>query len=119
MAVRKVANLQGAIDRSSHPAKLQLFELGRRICPGQILAERSLYYVLISTIAWACDLSRKRDENVREITNIARLRPCHGLQRITEMVSTRAQSKDGQRCDHRERVPKGLGNTAIDIYLCN
>ncbi|KAF4556500.1 Cytochrome P450-like protein 46 [Elsinoe fawcettii] len=42
------------------------FGFGRRICPGQNIAERSLY-LLISTIAWSCDLRLKKDEKGNEI----------------------------------------------------
>jgi cytochrome P450 len=36
------------------------FGFGRRICPGQHIAERSLY-IEIAKIAWACDISQKLD----------------------------------------------------------
>lgn len=36
------------------------FGFGRRICPGQSIAERSLY-ILISRVAWACHISPKHD----------------------------------------------------------
>lgn len=35
------------------------FGFGRRICPGQNIAERSLY-ILIARIAWCCDISQRR-----------------------------------------------------------
>lgn len=37
------------------------FGFGRRICPGQSIAERSLY-ILISRVAWACHISAKHDD---------------------------------------------------------
>lgn len=43
------------------------FGFGRRICPGQNLAERSLY-LLTARIAWACDISKARDRGGKEIT---------------------------------------------------
>lgn len=36
------------------------FGFGRRICPGQNIAERSMY-LLIARIAWACDVGRKKE----------------------------------------------------------
>ncbi|TKA38333.1 hypothetical protein B0A55_13524, partial [Friedmanniomyces simplex] len=36
------------------------FGFGRRICPGLHIAERSLY-ILISRIAWACDIAYQKD----------------------------------------------------------
>lgn len=36
------------------------FGFGRRICPGQNIAERSLY-ILIARVAWACHITQKRD----------------------------------------------------------
>ena len=38
------------------------FGFGRRICPGQNIAERSLY-LLIARIAWACDIYMAESEN--------------------------------------------------------
>jgi cytochrome P450 len=38
------------------------FGFGRRICPGQNIAERSLY-ILISRVAWACHITQKRDQS--------------------------------------------------------
>ena len=43
------------------------FGFGRRICPGQNIAERSLY-ILIARVAWCCDLGKKRDGEGREIS---------------------------------------------------
>lgn len=43
------------------------FGFGRRICPGQNIAERSLN-ILIARIAWACDLRKARDGEGKEIT---------------------------------------------------
>ncbi|EMC98011.1 hypothetical protein BAUCODRAFT_49145, partial [Baudoinia panamericana UAMH 10762] len=47
---------------STYPNLLNFsaFGFGRRICPGNHIAERSLY-VLISRIAWACDIMQKLD----------------------------------------------------------
>ncbi|KAK3702409.1 hypothetical protein LTR37_014875 [Vermiconidia calcicola] len=42
------------------------FGFGRRICPGMHIAERSLY-IQIARIAWACDISKKKDMNGKEI----------------------------------------------------
>ena len=42
------------------------FGFGRRICPGQNIAERSLY-LLSSRIAWACDISKAKDGYGKEI----------------------------------------------------
>lgn len=42
------------------------FGFGRRICPGQNIAERSLN-ILTARIAWACDISRARDTEGNEI----------------------------------------------------
>ena len=36
------------------------FGFGRRICPGQNIAERSLY-IQIAKIAWSCDIAQKKD----------------------------------------------------------
>lgn len=38
------------------------FGFGRRICPGQNIAERSLN-ILVARIAWACDISKAKDEH--------------------------------------------------------
>jgi cytochrome P450 len=45
---------------TQHPnlQNFSAFGFGRRICPGMNIAERSLY-ILISRIAWCCDLSYK------------------------------------------------------------
>jgi len=47
---------------TQHPnlQNFSAFGFGRRICPGQNIAERSLY-ILISRVAWTCDISAKRD----------------------------------------------------------
>ena len=37
------------------------FGFGRRICPGQNIAERSMY-ILISRMAWSCDVGMKKDD---------------------------------------------------------
>ena len=42
------------------------FGFGRRICPGQNIAERSLN-ILVARIAWACDISKARDADGVEI----------------------------------------------------
>lgn len=42
------------------------FGFGRRICPGQNIAERNLY-LLAARMAWALDLSRAKDEDGKEI----------------------------------------------------
>ncbi|KAK5717274.1 hypothetical protein LTR15_009167 [Elasticomyces elasticus] len=42
------------------------FGHGRRICPGQHIAERSLY-ILIARIAWCCDLSQAADASGKPI----------------------------------------------------
>ncbi|KAL1857874.1 hypothetical protein Plec18170_003098 [Paecilomyces lecythidis] len=42
------------------------FGFGRRICPGQNIAERSLN-ILTARIAWACTMSRKRDASGNEL----------------------------------------------------
>lgn len=42
------------------------FGFGRRICPGQNIAERSLY-ILISRIAWCCDISQKQSPEGKPI----------------------------------------------------
>jgi hypothetical protein len=42
------------------------FGFGRRICPGQNIAERSLN-ILTSRIAWACDLAKAKDAAGKEI----------------------------------------------------
>jgi cytochrome P450 len=47
---------------TQHPnlQNFSAFGFGRRICPGQHIAERSLY-ILIARIAWSCDISMKKD----------------------------------------------------------
>lgn len=42
------------------------FGFGRRICPGMHIAERSLY-ILVSRIAWACDIQKKYGDDGKEI----------------------------------------------------
>lgn len=42
------------------------FGFGRRICPGQNIAERNLY-LLTARIAWACNLSKAIDADGQEI----------------------------------------------------
>ena len=42
------------------------FGFGRRICPGQNIAERSLN-ILTARIAWACTMSKKRDNSGNEM----------------------------------------------------
>jgi cytochrome P450 len=42
------------------------FGFGRRICPGQNIAERNLY-ILTARIAWAVDLGKAKDEDGNEI----------------------------------------------------
>lgn len=42
------------------------FGFGRRICPGQHIAERSLN-ILVARIAWACDIKKKIDVGGMEI----------------------------------------------------
>jgi hypothetical protein len=42
------------------------FGFGRRICPGQNIAERSLH-ILTARIAWACNMSKKRDHDGNEM----------------------------------------------------
>lgn len=42
------------------------FGFGRRICPGQHIAERSLN-ILVARIAWACDIAKKVGPDGREI----------------------------------------------------
>ncbi|KAJ5213036.1 hypothetical protein N7449_000205 [Penicillium cf. viridicatum] len=42
------------------------FGFGRRICPGQNIAERSLH-ILTARIAWACTMSKKRDDSGNEM----------------------------------------------------
>ncbi|KAF2237881.1 cytochrome P450 [Viridothelium virens] len=42
------------------------FGFGRRFCPGHSIAERSLN-LLVARIAWACDISKSRDEFENEI----------------------------------------------------
>ena len=53
---------------TTHPnlQNYSAFGFGRRICPGQSIAERSLY-ILIARIAWACDISKKIDRHGKEI----------------------------------------------------
>ncbi|KAK5164027.1 uncharacterized protein LTR77_010118 [Saxophila tyrrhenica] len=43
------------------------FGFGRRICPGQNIAERNLY-LLAARIAWSVDLMKAKDETGKEIT---------------------------------------------------
>lgn len=43
------------------------FGFGRRICPGQNIAERSLY-IQIARVAWSCELGKKIDEAGTPIT---------------------------------------------------
>ncbi|TKA74677.1 hypothetical protein B0A55_04707 [Friedmanniomyces simplex] len=43
-----------------------VFGFGRRICPGQHVAERSLY-ILMARIAWCCDISQEVDANGRHV----------------------------------------------------
>ena len=43
-----------------------MFGFGRRICPGQNIAERSLH-LLTARIAWACDIRKARDASGTEI----------------------------------------------------
>ena len=53
----------------THHPNLQNFSafgFGRRICPGQNIAERSLN-ILVARIAWACDISKKLDGAGKEI----------------------------------------------------
>jgi cytochrome P450 len=47
---------------TQHPnlQNFSAFGFGRRICPGQHIAERSLY-ILIARIAWSCDISMMKD----------------------------------------------------------
>lgn len=54
---------------SLHPNmhNFSAFGAGRRICPGQSIAERSLN-LLTSRIAWSCDITKARDANGQEIT---------------------------------------------------
>lgn len=42
------------------------FGFGRRICPGQNIAERSLD-LLTARVAWSCDIARARDESGKEV----------------------------------------------------
>ncbi|KAK3069917.1 hypothetical protein LTR53_011379 [Teratosphaeriaceae sp. CCFEE 6253] len=42
------------------------FGFGRRICPGQHIAERSLY-ILIARIAWCCDITQQIDASGQRI----------------------------------------------------
>ncbi|EON62419.1 hypothetical protein W97_01641 [Coniosporium apollinis CBS 100218] len=42
------------------------FGFGRRICPGQTIAERSLN-LLVARIAWACQISKARDGEGKEV----------------------------------------------------
>lgn len=47
-------------------SELFTFGAGRRICPGQHLAERNLF-LTVSKIIWACDVSKKMTEDGNEI----------------------------------------------------
>jgi hypothetical protein len=43
-----------------------MFGFGRRICPGQNIAERSLY-IITARILWGCQLGHKLDAQGKEI----------------------------------------------------
>jgi Cytochrome P450 len=47
-------------------ANYSMFGFGRRICPGQNIAERSLH-ILTARMLWACNLSHKLDAQGNEI----------------------------------------------------
>lgn len=47
-------------------SELFTFGAGRRICPGQHLAERNLF-LTVSKILWACDVSKREGEDGKEI----------------------------------------------------
>lgn len=53
---------------TQHPSitNYSAFGFGRRICPGQHIAERSLY-ILVARIAWACNLSKKTGADGKEV----------------------------------------------------
>ena len=53
---------------TEHPniKSFSAFGFGRRICPGMNIAERSLN-ILVARIAWACDISKKKGDNGKDI----------------------------------------------------
>lgn len=53
---------------TQHPTitNYSCFGFGRRICPGQHIAERSLN-ILVARIAWACNLAKKVDADGNEV----------------------------------------------------
>lgn len=48
-------------------SELFTFGAGRRVCPGQHLAERNLF-LTVAKIVWACDVSRERTPDGREVS---------------------------------------------------
>ena len=54
------------LDRFPNLQNYSAFGFGRRICPGLNIAERSLY-ILVSRIAWCCDISCKKDGSGNDI----------------------------------------------------
>ncbi|KAF9634882.1 Cytochrome P450 [Lasiodiplodia theobromae] len=56
-------NANHSLDEESVGARNELFVFGagRRICPGQHLAEKNLF-LTVSKILWACEISQKKDK---------------------------------------------------------
>ncbi|KAI9812339.1 MAG: hypothetical protein M1827_004788 [Pycnora praestabilis] len=57
---------QEPLTRYPNLSNFSAFGFGRRICPGQNIAERSLN-ILTARIAWACTIRKKRDAQGKEI----------------------------------------------------
>ncbi|EME42195.1 hypothetical protein DOTSEDRAFT_81157 [Dothistroma septosporum NZE10] len=70
------------------------FGFGRRICPGQNIAERSMY-LQVARVAWMCDVRKKRDEKGEEVVPPFVRLHCW-IQRAAEVVPIRVDGEESE-----------------------